>query len=169
MVGALKLIQGELPASRVKMVLPNEALKKIADRLSMLPPDVEIQVGNLPQALADADVAIASTGTVTMECAFFGVPTVTLYKTSWLTYQIGKHIVTVKSLTMPNLLANEEVFPEFVQNVATPENISHAALELLKNESRRVQIKKRLAEIVSHLGGAGASQRAAAAILSLFS
>ena len=53
----------------------------------------------------EADIAIASTGTVTMECALFGVPTVTLYKTSWLTYQIARRIVTVKSLTMPNLLA----------------------------------------------------------------
>ena len=76
-----------------------------------------------------------------MECAFFGVPTVTLYKTSWLTYQIGKRIVTVKSLTMPNLLANEEVFPEFIQSAATPENISHAALELLQNESAALKSK----------------------------
>jgi lipid-A-disaccharide synthase len=168
MLGALKLIQEKSPAGRAKMVLPNRALKIIANRLSMLQPDVEIQVGELPKALAEADVAIASTGTVTMECAFFGVPTVTLYKTSWLTYQIGKRIVTVKSLTMPNLLANGEVFPEFVQNAATPENISHAALELLQNESRRAQIKSRLAEIVSQLGGSGASERAAAAILGLF-
>jgi lipid-A-disaccharide synthase len=168
MLGALKLIQEKLPASRAKMVLPNNALKTIANSLSMLPPDVEIQVGELPKALAEADLAIASTGTVTMECAFFGVPTVTLYKTSWLTYQIGKRIVTVKSLTMPNLLANEEVFTEFVQNAATPENISHAALELLQNESRRAQIKKRLAEIVSSLGDSGASERAATTILSLF-
>ena len=169
MLGALELIHEKLPSSRVKMVLPNEALKKIADRLFAFPESVEIQVGNLPQALAQADVAIASTGTVTMECAFFGVPTVTLYKTSWLTYQIGKRIVTVKSLTMPNLLANEEVFPEFVQNAATPESISHAALELLQNEPLRIQIKKQLVEIVSQLGGPGASQRAAAAILSLLS
>ena len=168
MIGALKLIQEKLPTARAKMVLPDEALKEIADRLSALPANMEIQVGNLPQALAQADIAIASTGTVTMECAFFGVPTVTLYKTSWLTYQIAKRIVTVKSLTMPNLLANEEVFPEFVQNDASPESIAGAALELLQNESHRTQIKKRLAEIVSQLGGSGANQRAAMAILSLF-
>ena len=106
------------------MVLPDETLKQLADKLSALPSDMEIQIGNLPQALAQADVAIASTGTVTMECAFFGVPTVTLYKTSWITYQIGKRIVKVKWLTMPNILADEEVFPEFVQNAATPENIA---------------------------------------------
>ena len=169
MLGALKLIREKLPAAKAKMVLPDETLKQLADKLSALPSDMEIQIGNLPQALAQADVAIASTGTVTMECAFFGVPTVTLYKTSWSTYQIGKRIVKVKWLTMPNILADEEIFPEFVQNAATPENIAAAALELLQNETRRMQIKKRLAQVVSSLGGPGATARAATAILSLFS
>ena len=85
-----------------------------------------------------ADVAIASTGTVTMECAFFAVPTVTLYKTSWSTYQIGKRIVTVKWLTMPNLLANQEIFPEFVQNAATPRTSPRAPRwSLFTDETRR--------------------------------
>jgi len=168
MLDALKLIREKLPSAKAKMVLPDEALKQLADKLSALPSDTEIQIGNLPQALAEADVAIASTGTVTVECAFFGVPTVTLYKTSWLTYQIAKRIVTVKSLTMPNLLADKEVFPEFVQGAATPDHIAGAALELLQNELRRIQIKKRLAEVVSSLGGPGANTRAATAILSLF-
>jgi lipid-A-disaccharide synthase len=169
MLGSLKLIREKLPSAKAKMVLPDEALKQLAAKLSALPSDMEIQTGNLPQALAQADVAIASTGTVTMECAFFGVPTVTLYKTSWSTYQIAKRIVKVKWLTMPNILADEEIFPEFVQNAATPENIAPAALELLQNEPRRIQIKKRLAEVVSYLGGPGATARAATAILRLFS
>jgi len=168
MLGALDIIRAIQPKARAKMVLPDEALKKLANRLSAPRTDVEIQVGNLPRALALADVAIASTGTVTMECAFFGVPTVTLYKTSWLTYQIARRIVTVKSLTMPNLLANDVIYPEFVQDAATPESLAEAALELLQNESRRAKIKFELAKIVVSLGGPGASRRAAAAILSLF-
>jgi lipid-A-disaccharide synthase len=168
MLGALKLIREKLPSAKAKMVLPDAILKQLADKLSALPSDAEIQIGNLPQALAEADVAIASTGTVTMECAFFGVPTVTLYKTSWSTYQIGRRIVKVKWLTMPNILADEEVFPEFVQGNATADHIAGAALEFLQNEPRRIQIKKRLAEVVSSLGGPGANTRAATAILSLF-
>jgi len=168
MLAALKLIRSKLPDVQAKMVLPNQALKQLAEKMSALPANFEIQTGRLPEALARADAAIASTGTVTMECAFFGVPTVTLYKTSWLTYQIARRIVTVKSLTMPNLLAGGEVFPEFVQNAATPGNIAAAALELLQNEPRRAQIKNRLAEVVSTLGAPGASARAASAISSLF-
>jgi lipid-A-disaccharide synthase len=192
MLDALKIIQKKLPSAKAKMVLPNESLSQIVFwhfvrmlglivRLAGPPdlrsaqgmakkvfPNLEIQIGELPWALAEADVAIASTGTVTMECAFFGVPTVTLYKTSWFTYEIARRIVTVKSLTMPNLLAGETVYPEFVQGDATPENISRAALELLQNESRRKKIESQLAKIVSSLGEPGAAGRAATAILSLF-
>jgi len=167
MLAAVKLIQEKLPAAKAKMVLPNPALVSLAKSLGAT--NLEIQIGELPWALAETEVALASTGTVTMECAFFGVPTVTLYKTSWLTYQIAKRIVTVKSLTMPNLLAGETVYPEFIQNAATPENLAHAALELLQAEARRTQIKAQLAQIIASLGEPGAAGRAATAIASLLS
>jgi lipid-A-disaccharide synthase len=168
MLEALKLIREKLPEAKAKMILPNEGLKELADDLSANPANFEIQIGNLPRALAEAGLAIASTGTVTMECAFFGVPTVTLYKTSWFNWEIAKRLATVKWATMPNILANDEIYPEFIQSAATPENIAGAALKLLQDESRRAQIKKRLAEVVSTLGEPGASARAAATVLSLF-
>jgi lipid-A-disaccharide synthase len=191
MLGALKTVQEKLPTAEVKMVLPNENLSQIVFwhfvrilglrvRLAGPPdlksaqgmakkvfPNLEIQIGELPWALAESDVALASTGTVTMECAFFGLPTVTLYKTSRLTYQIARRIITVKSLTMPNLLAGETVYPEFVQHDATPKKLSRATLELLQDESRRTKIKSQLAKIISSLGEPGAAGRAAEAVLSL--
>jgi len=164
MLDALKLIQEKLPAAKAKMVLPNPALVSLAKSLGA---NLEIQIGELPWALAETDVALASTGTVTMECAFFGVPTVTLYKTSWLTYQIAKRIVTVKSLTMPNLLAGETVYPEFIQNDATPEKLARATLELLQDPAHRTKIQAQLAKIIASLGEPGAAGRAAQAVLSL--
>jgi len=165
MLPAMKLIWEKSPLAKARMVLPDESLAQLARSLGA---NLEIQIGDLPKALAAADVAIASTGTVTMECAFFGVPTVTLYKTSRLTYEIGKRIVTVKSLTMPNLLSGEAVYPEFVQDDATPENIARAALDLLQDGSRRAKIRSQLATIVSSLGHPGATDRAAAAVVDLF-
>jgi lipid-A-disaccharide synthase len=90
-----------------------------------------------------------------------------LYKTSWANYQLGRRIVTVPSLTMPNLLAGETVFPEFVQHHATPDNLARAALDLLQSPERREAIRSRLAEIVSTLGPPGAARRAAQAIVNL--
>lgn len=168
MLEALRFIQAKRPKVRSTMVLPSLALKAFVDRQPALPVNLKIQIGELPWALAGADVAIASTGTVTMECALFGVPTVTLYKTSWLTYEIARRMITVKSLTMPNIMASEEVYPEFIQKNATPENMAAAALDLLENEPRRAKIKAQLKHIIASLGGPGAPQRAAEAILSLF-
>ena len=173
-LSAAEKISNVFPQCFFRIVLPDEKfLDKVAgyESAEYLCEDrkiMEIHAGGLAQSLSQATLAIASTGTVTMECAFFGVPTVTLYKTSWVTYEIAKRIVTVKSLTMPNILAGEEIYPEFVQHDATPENISRAALELLQDESRRTKIKSQLAKIISSLGEPGAAGRAAAAILSLF-
>jgi lipid-A-disaccharide synthase len=164
MVAALELIRAKVPDVRAQMVLPNEKLIKQAKGLGF-PAWLGVQVGGLPEALSEAEVAIASTGTVTMECAYFRVPTVALYKTSWITYQIGRRIVKVKYLAMPNLLANEEVFPEFIQGAATPDSITSAAVGLLRDKPRRDKIRAKLAEIVASLGGPGASRRAAKAIV----
>ena len=166
MLDALKKIQSAKPEVRARMVLPNEPLAQLA-RASLPPAGLEIQIGSLAEALAKTTVAIASTGTVTMECAFFGVPTIALYKTSWSTYQIGKRIIQVKYLAMPNLLANEAIFPELIQHDATADNIAHAALDLLNDPQRREAIRAKLAKVVESLGGPGASQRAAQAILRL--
>ena len=166
MLGALGRIRADFPQLRALMVLPSAELARRATS-QPLPPGLEIQVGGLPEALAQADLALASTGTVTMECAWFGVPAVTLYKAWWVEFQIARQIVKVKSLTMPNLLANAEVFPEFIQNAATPESLSQAAIGLLRNADHRRRVKADLARIVASLGGPGAVQRAARAIVQM--
>jgi lipid-A-disaccharide synthase len=168
MADALAKIRAGFPNLRVMMVFPNEQLARKA-RESGLVSNVEIQVGGLPEALAVADLAIASTGTVTLECAFFGVPTVALYKTAWINYEIAKRIAKVKYLAMPNLLTGEEIFPEFIQNPATPENIAATALDLLRDANKRKAIRARLAGIIDSLGHPGAPRRAARAVARLFS
>jgi lipid-A-disaccharide synthase len=166
MLDAFRLIKAKFPETRGKMVLSDEAMAQQA-RTACPSRDIAIQVGGLEDVLSETDVAISKTGTITMECAFAGVPTVTLYKVSWAIYELGKRMVKVNSITMPNLLAGEEVFPEFIQNAATPENIARAALELLQNESRRNEIKSKLTKVIASLGGPGASRRAARAITKL--
>ena len=166
MLATLTRLRQRLPALRASMVLPDDDFVRRAGEMGV-PPDVRVQAGNLPEALARATVALSKTGTVTMECACFGVPTVTLYKASWSLYQIGKRMVKVPSLTMPNLLAGENLFPEFVQDAATPEALAQAALALLEDKARRQAVRARLAQVVDSLGGPGATGRAAEAIVDL--
>jgi len=165
-------IRSILPTATAKLVLPNSQLSGLAVQLmqsSRQTEGIERQVGGLAQTLGKSHLAIASTGTVTMECAYFGVPSVTLYKTSGLTYQVGKRLIRVKSLTMPNLLADETLFPEFIQHQATPENIAEAALSLLQNPKRLELIRAKLASLMETLGQPGAAGRAARLILNMAS
>jgi lipid-A-disaccharide synthase len=90
-----------------------------------------------------------------------------MYKTSALTYAIAKSIVQVKWIAMPNILADEEVFPEFVQEQATAEQVAATALELLHDKARRSRVKSKLDRIAASLGEPGAAGRAAGQILGL--
>lgn len=167
MLAALALIHKQFPALTARMVLPTEQLVEMAKHRGVPEAGVELRLGGIAEALADADLVISKTGTVTMEAALFGVPSVTFYKASWFTYEVGKRIVKINSLTMPNLLAGEQIFPEFVQGDANPENLAKASLELLTNPARRQQVQAGLKKIVASLGGPGASGRAAEAVLKL--
>lgn len=150
-----------------RMVLPDAALMALARTLLGNDERIVTQVGGLDRALGAADLAITKSGTITLECACFGVPAIVIYKTSFLTYFVGKRVVKVRHLAMPNLLAGETVFPEFIQAAATSENIAQEALALLRDEERRRNIQAKLAEVVASLGGGGASGRAARALIQL--
>ncbi len=164
LLDTLKIVRAAEPALRVRMVLPGPALVEQAKRFP-LPPDVEVCQGDLAESLREASLALAKSGTVTMECAYFGVPTVAFYKASRLDYEIAKRVVKVNSIIMPNIIAGEPVFPEFIQDAATPENLARAALELLRDQGRREKVRAKLGEIIASLGQPGASRRAAEAIL----
>lgn len=166
MFETLSHITRELPQCEAVVVLPNESLVELAKTLGV-PDRLRLQCGGLQEALAQATLAIAKSGTVTLECALFGLPTIVIYKTSWPTYLVGKLCVTVKYLAMPNLLAGEEVMPEFIQAAAIPQKIARAAVELMTDPARYETIKRKLIQVTAQLGVPGASSRAAQAILNL--
>ncbi|PWU19489.1 MAG: hypothetical protein C5B50_06515 [Verrucomicrobia bacterium] len=162
-------------ASRpIGMASPGQPVANEVARIIHESPRIEVQVGGLESALRQADIAITKSGTITSECALFGVPAVVFYKTSPMTYFLGRRLVKVEHLALPNLLTSlgksepvEPVFPEFIQGAATPENIARATLELLEDPGRRDRVKSRLGEIAASLGPSGATERAANAIVRL--
>lgn len=164
---AAQIIQQKLNA-RFLLIAPNDQLAETVRQLAPSNCPLEIQIGGLAESLRSATFALACSGTVTMECAFFGVPTIVFYRTSWATYRLGRLLVKVKYLAMANLLNNAAVYPEFIQNDATPQAIATEALAILENHARMMEIKATLAKVIASLGPPGASQRAAQAVLSLF-
>lgn len=134
---------------------------------TMLPPDVNRQVGNAAEVLQRSTVAIAASGAVTRECAYLRVPAVVIYKLPWLDYQIAKRAVKIRHIAMPNILAGETVFPELIQSDATPKAIAQEVLRLLDSEER-IRIAAALERVASSLGPPGASRQAAREIISAF-
>jgi lipid-A-disaccharide synthase len=163
---ALAQVQAAHPVAP-RLVLPNESLAALARPLivQLGLPAPPIEVGGLGEALAGASLAWASTGTVTLECAWYGVPTLALYRTSWSTYQIGRRLIQVPYLAMPNLLAGKVVMPEFIQDAATPEAFTAATLERLRRPEILAAERQALRAVVDSLGAPGAAARAADAIL----
>ncbi|MDQ3624310.1 MAG: lipid-A-disaccharide synthase [Verrucomicrobiota bacterium] len=111
-----------------------------------------------------ATVGMVCSGTATLEAAFFELPIVILYKVAWLTSVVGKRLVRVPFLGMPNLLAGKEIAPEFLQDAATPESIAAAVYRLGADPIALEEARRELAEVIVKLGEPGAAQRAAAAI-----
>jgi lipid-A-disaccharide synthase len=151
--------------TRLRMVLPSDEMLTLAKQHIPAGIELDLQVGSLAKALGRASLAIASSGTVTMECAWFRVPTVVLYKTSPLTHALGRALLKVPYLAMPNLLAGEELFPEFLQSEANADNLAEASLRLLRDKGERTRILDGLELVTSRLGQSGAAARAAQAVL----
>ncbi|MED6313777.1 MAG: lipid-A-disaccharide synthase [Verrucomicrobiota bacterium] len=150
---------------RLSMVLPSDEMLDLAKQHISTDTEINLKVGSLTQALDQASLAIASSGTITMECAWFQVPTVVLYKTSPMTHLLAKALLKVPYLAMPNLLAAEELFPEFIQSNANAGNLAKASIRLLMDKSERARILNGLDRVANQLGQPGAVNRAAQAVL----
>jgi lipid-A-disaccharide synthase len=113
-----------------------------------------------------ASAGMVASGTATLESAFFGMPFVLVYKVSWPTYFAARLMMQTRFLGMPNVLADREIVPEFLQHEARPKEIAEAVLELMNNSSRREQMVAGFDGIIAKLGETGASENAARATLS---
>ncbi len=116
--------------------------------------------------LTAADVVVTASGTATVQTALHGKPMVIVYRVSPLTYAIGKRVVTLPHYGMVNLVSGRAIVTELIQDDCTPERVSEETRILLTDQARASVMRKDLTEVVRRLGGAGASERAAEAVLS---
>jgi lipid-A-disaccharide synthase len=115
--------------------------------------------------VATSDVAITASGTATVQTALHNTPMVIVYRLNALTYRMGKPFVKVDTYGMVNLIAGRRIVTELIQDDFTAEATAGEAVSLLTDERRRTQMRADLGEVVAKLGGPGASQRAARAVL----
>jgi lipid-A-disaccharide synthase len=113
------------------------------------------------EELGGASLALAASGTVTLQCALSGTPTVVSYRTSSLSYAIGKSLVRIPWIAMPNVLAGRRILNEFIQSDATPERIAAEAVGILGDPDRYRAMSADLISLRSLLEGPGGVKRIA--------
>ena len=128
---------------------------------------VHLITGATYDLMAHSDVAIVTSGTATLETALLGTPLIVVYKTSWLTYLIGRLFVRVKNIGLVNIVAGKQIVPEFIQHRATAGNLVREALRLLNDERAATDMREELSKLKGMLGERGASQRVAERILQM--
>jgi lipid-A-disaccharide synthase len=89
-------------------------------------------------ALAYCDTAIVASGSVTLEAAILRTPAIVIYRISSLSYLLAKILVKIDFISLPNVIAQKEVFPEFIQDI-DPEKIAEKALCMVHNGKQEIQ------------------------------
>ena len=123
-----------------------------------------IMFGHAQDAMAAADVVLVASGTATLEAALLCKPMVITYKMPPATYWLLQGKGYLPYYGLPNILAREFVVPEFIQDDATPQNLSQALLNLLADVATRDRIAARFASMSASLHR-GAARQAALAVL----
>jgi len=114
--------------------------------------------------LSVAKAAMVTSGTATLETALFKVPEVVCYKGGWASYQIAKRIITLKYISLVNLIMDEEVVTELIQDKFNTKNLKIELSKLL-DENYRSALLKKYDVLETKLGGIGASEKTAKLIL----
>ncbi len=180
-----------LPGSRkqeVKSIFPEaiKAAEKIADELDMqiivacssnLDEKIFYELTNEKNfkvikdhtydLMKHSKFGIVKSGTSTLEAGLLELPMIIVYKTSALTYAIGKSLVKIKNFGMANIILGEQVVPELIQNDANADKIYDEAKNILSDDDLYEDIKRKLSRIKKVLGDKDAPKNAAKIIYSL--
>jgi len=126
---------------------------------------IQVIDGENWEAIAYADLALAASGTVTVEAALLGTPMVTYYKVTAASWLLGRLLVRVPFYSMVNLIAGRAVVPELMQSNLTGERLAAEARRLLHDDAARAQMRADLADVAARLSVTGRPMARASAII----
>ena len=112
-----------------------------------------------------SDFSWVKSGTSTLEAAILGTPCLIVYRVNYLTWVIGKQIFTIGHIGLPNIVAGDRIVPELLQDEFTPRNLAEKTRHYLANPDEYARMVEDLQDVRKKLGGKGASENAARAVL----
>jgi lipid-A-disaccharide synthase len=167
MIGAAEILHQNDPKLRFEIAAAKlEHVTYLEEMLedSQVREVTEITRGQAHALMQRAGAGMMASGTATLEAAAYGLPYVLVYKVAWMTWVVGKMLVKVDHLGIVNIIAGQEVVPEFLQGDAEPENIAAAVATLIRDEEPRQRMLSELAAVVDTLDRGDAAKRAAEAV-----
>jgi lipid-A-disaccharide synthase len=114
---------------------------------------IQLLEGKTWDVLACADLALAASGTVTIEATLLGTPMITFYRVNRLSWLMGRHMVKVPFYSMVNLVAGRRIVPEFIQNEMTAERLASESLALLADQPACERMRQELRMVAESLSG----------------
>jgi len=126
--------------------------------------NVHFVTGKTYDLLSHAHAALVTSGTATLETALFNVPEVVCYRGNWISYQIAKRVISLKYISLVNLIMDAPIVTELIQGELNTKNLK-TELEKLLNPEYRAQLLKDYKTLREKLGNEGASERTASLIL----
>jgi len=147
-----------------------ERAAQFRQQWQMLAPQLPLMIidGQSRIAMTAADVITLASGTATLEALLIKRPMVVTYRSSMFSFFIAKQLIKIKQYSLPNILAGEELVPEFIQQQATAENIAQATLAYFDNTEKVAVLVRRFTDIHLQLR-CNANNRAAEAMMKLLS
>lgn len=162
-------VEKEQPDASFIIAAPSSKIEKIIrHELSMLgdgPAKCSVVTDKTREILGQADAAIVASGTATIETSLMLCPMIITYKTSALTYFLGRMFIKINHIGMVNILAGREICPEFVQWKATPKTLTKAIMPLLNDSEERRTMLAALKNVNESLGTGNASLNAAKIVI----
>jgi lipid-A-disaccharide synthase len=132
-----------------------------------IPEQVKILNTDNYEMMKHCDFLVVKSGTTTLECAFTGTPFCIVYKTSQTSYEIGKRLVHIKRIGLPNIVLDDDAIPELVQHDANPNKISKKINEYMNDANLYLTMREKLTRLQALLGSKKPSEEVTNVIIGL--
>ncbi len=154
------------PDIRFRLMLAPHIKRELVDQI--WPDELPLTIfstQNRHAGVKECAFVMASSGTATLECALLGTPTIVAYQLSGLTYFLGRLLVDVPYIALPNLILHEMVFPEFLQQNANGEQLGKQGLTWLEDDGQLAVVREKLVGLQKLFGQKSAASCVAKIVL----
>jgi lipid-A-disaccharide synthase len=164
-VGRIRRAQAKPSPHFILAVPPGTVALESIFRERISEASIQLLEGQTWDVLACSDLALAASGTVTIEATLLGTPLIAFYRVNNLSWWMGRHLVKVPFYSMVNLVAGRRIVPELIQNEMNATQLADQALSLLGDRGAREKMRLEMRLVAEKLSGPEDPMEVAASIV----